>query len=95
MGYYVEPSGFIQFQGAATHVYTNVNNSEVFQLPPGHRPATPVTFSVPRIDGNIYEDAARAQVYIHPNGAVELHSAAIATNGATWDLSAARFRIGN
>ena len=51
-GYFVEPNGFIQFQGSAQLTvqvpFDVVSGKEVFWLPPGHRPAAVQFFLVPR-----------------------------------------------
>ncbi len=96
LGYFVDASGFIQFQGAAQRVGTGggVINI-VFKLPPGHRPSSGVRFSVPRDDVDFFGDAVRAQVSVTPAGNVLIGSPDWNTNGATFDLSGVRFHIGN
>ena len=95
LGYYVEPSGFIQFQGGARESYASTGSNVVFRLPPGHRPSTNVYFSVPQTGlFPITADAPRAQVFVSTYGDVNILSPALFTDGATWALDGVRFHIG-
>jgi len=60
LGYYVESSGFIQFQGVTQLVRPAGGiGRTVFVLPPGHRPPATMNFPVVRVDSPYYGDGPR------------------------------------
>jgi hypothetical protein len=85
LGYYVEPGGFIQFQGAAVQVGNDFPMS-VFRLSPGHRPSAVVSFPIADV-------VSPSFVEIREDGNV-LIVTQHRGNGETYDLSSVRFRIG-
>jgi len=92
LGYSVEPSGFVQFQGTAVRVGSAGN--VVFHLPPGHRPSATVAFSVPRTDTCVEGSCSQDALWIDSFGTVFVVGTDSATAGASFDLSGVRFRIG-
>ncbi len=89
LGYFVEPSGFVQFQGTAQAVGVPAPSQVLFYLPPGRRPA--FTVRIPVV--NITSGGTPAYVRIGDNGEVALASPAVA-DGLRVELSGVRFRIG-
>jgi hypothetical protein len=89
LGYYVEPTGFIQLQG--TIIAVGSAGSDLFRLPPGHRPFAALYFSVPRLGG---ASGSSAWVAVYASGYVVAPGPNPGTNGTAYDLSAIRFRIG-
>lgn len=95
LGYYVEPSGFIHFQGAAQRVggFTGgigelVTGSLMFVLPPGRRPSATLSFPVIQQTPSSYD--VDAIVRIKVNGEVRLVRKA--SDGTVFELSGIRFR---
>lgn len=101
LGYLVEPSGFVQFQGGVelfgnAALATGINL--VFVLPPGRRPAGLRLFSVPGVSGSSLDQARHSVLAVRADGRVELADAQDALTRAElrrWDLSGVRFRIGD
>ncbi len=82
-GYSVEPSGFIQFQGSVTRVGNP--GAQLFNLPPGHRPAADLHFVV-------LKQGAPTGLFVGSDGYVGLSGSS--ASGDKSDLSGVRFRIG-
>lgn len=99
LSYFVEPSGFIQFQGGvqlfgAPVLASGINL--VFVLPPGSRPADLRLFSVPGLASSVLSQARHSVLAVGPDGHVELADAQDALTRAEvrqWDLSGVRFRV--
>lgn len=90
LGYYIEPSGFIQFQGATQLVFSGQSTSRiVLRLPPGARPAGDLFFTVP-----IPATEEFAQLQVTSDGLVFLQDNTSLAN-QVFDLSVVRFRIAN
>ena len=87
--YFVEPSGFVQFQGAAQAVGVPSPSAVLFYLPPGRRPGATLRFPVV----NISTATVLSYVRIGDNGEVTLASPGV-DDGLKVDLSGVRFRIG-
>lgn len=88
LGYYVEPSGFIQFQGAIQQVGSP--GSLVFRLPPGRRPGANLVLPIAPV--NFAGDDPRLRV--SADGYVGFSSSSSTNDGHVWDLTGVRFRIG-
>lgn len=86
--YFVEPGGFIQFQGAVQQVGTGFGSGLIFYLPPGRRPSGTLRFPVVAFDGP--DDLG--YVRIGDNGEVALQEFTLGA-GKRFDLSAVRFRV--
>lgn len=89
MGYVVEPSGFVQFEGTVQQFGTGSPSGVIFYLPPRRRPDITLRFPIVNISDG--DDAGF--VRIGDNGEVTLFDVAHA-NGARFELSSVRFRIG-
>lgn len=89
LGYFVEPAGFVQFQGAVRQVGTGSPQGALFYLPSGRRPSATLRFPVVNVsNGN---DAGFVRV--GDNGEVALFDLEL-VDGAQFDLSGVRYRIG-
>jgi hypothetical protein len=98
--YFVEPNGFIQFQGGV-ELFGNPTLATgidlVFVLPPERRPAGLRLFSVPGMSSSALNQARHTVLAVQPDGHVVLSDAQDALTRAElrrWDLSGVRFRIG-
>jgi hypothetical protein len=89
LGYFVEPSGFVQFQGTAQAVGVPSPSAVLFYLPPGRRPSS--TLRIPVVNIGDPKDPGYAR--IGDNGEVALVGFTIA-DGLRVELSGVRFRIG-
>ncbi len=89
LGYFVEPSGFVQFQGTAQEVGTPSPSAVLFYLPPGRRPGA--TLRIPVVNISNPDDAGYAR--IGDNGEVALVGFTL-VDGLRVELSGVRFRIG-
>ena len=89
LGYFAEPSGFVQLQGTAQAVGIPSPSAVLFYLPPGRRPGS--TLRIPVVNIGDPDDAGYAR--IGDNGEVALVGFAIA-DGLRVELSGVRFRIG-
>jgi hypothetical protein len=87
LGYTVDSSGFLEFNGAVQQV-GNVAPTLLF-LPPEHRPAVNHRVRITRVG---LPDAA-AYIFIRPSGDVAIISGSYG-NGTVYDLTGARFRVG-
>jgi hypothetical protein len=88
--YFVEPEGFVQFQGTAQQVGTPSPGGVIFYLPPGRRPSTTLRFPIVTISG-----PTGGHVRIGDNGEVALIGYTPApASGDKFELSSVRFRIG-
>jgi hypothetical protein len=101
LSYFIEPSGFIQFQGVV-HLYgtpaSSGNEQLLFVLPPGRRPDHAVWFSVPIIGqaplSLVSGKAPHSVLFVEFDGSVELHDDPQEfVDGKFWDLSGVRFRV--
>ncbi len=88
--YFVEPAGFVQFQGTAQQIGSSNPSGVIFYLPPGRRPAATLRFPVVNIASGGEAGFAR----IGDNGEVALFGFASIADPAKFDLSNVRFRIG-
>ncbi len=89
--YFVEPGGFVQFQGTVQQVGTPNPINVVFYLPPGRRPGVTLRFPVVTIAGG----AVGGHVRIGDNGEVALVGfTPPSADGSKFELSSVRFRIG-
>jgi len=89
--YFVEPGGFVQFQGAVQQVgsgYRNALDPVVFYLPPRARPAGTLRFPVVSFD----HPNENGHVRVGDNGEVALMDFA-PEPGDRFDISAVRFRV--
>lgn len=94
LGYFVEPSGFVQFQGTAQQVGSGSPFDILFYLPPGRRPGVTLRFPIVTISGATTGLHAR----IGDNGEVALKgftAGGAPSAGSQFDLSSVRFRIGH
>ena len=93
IAYYVEPGGFIQFQGAVQRVGagfgTAVAKALLFYLPPGRRPVASLRFPVVSFD----HMTETGHVRVGDNGEVSLIGFTTMGPGDRFDLSAVRFRV--
>ena len=88
LGYYVEPSGFIQFQGAIQQVGVP---ADMLRLPPGHRPNARLRLPIVPVTSS----TDISSLIVDANGLVFMSSPVGPTSsGHVWDLSGVRFRIG-
>jgi hypothetical protein len=87
--YFVEPSGFVQFQGTAQAAGIPSPSAVLFYLPPGRRPGS--TLRIPVV--NIAHPEIPGYARIGDNGEVALVGFTIA-DGLRVELSGVRFRIG-
>jgi hypothetical protein len=88
LSYFVEPGGFVQFQGAVQQVGTGFGSGLVFYLPPGRRPSATLRF--PAVHFEDPEDGGHVRV--GDNGEVSLLGFTLGP-GERFDLSAVRFRV--
>ncbi|HMS61828.1 MAG TPA: hypothetical protein PKD63_06070 [Solirubrobacteraceae bacterium] len=86
--YFVEPGGFVQFQGAVQQVGSGFGSGLLFYLPPGRRPSGTLRFPV--VHFGVPEDTGHVRV--GDNGEVSLIDFDLGP-GERFDLSAVRFRV--
>ena len=100
LSYFIEPTGFIQFQGAVQltwSAFIGTNANLVFVLPPGRRPPQVLMFSVPVIGNVPFGKPPQAVLVVKDSGWVELvddTEAFKTTELKQWNLSGVRFHIG-
>lgn len=88
--YFVEPSGFVQFQGTAQAVGTPSPTGVIFYLPPGRRPSATLRFPIVTIS----TATGAGHLRVGDNGEVALIDFTTVPPGSQFDLSSVRFRIG-
>ena len=91
--YFVEPGGFVQFQGAVQQVGTGFGSGLIFYLPPGRRPSGTLRFPAVHFRGlGDPNPEDPGYVRVGDNGEVSLQEFTLGP-GERFDLSAVRFRV--